>query len=205
MMFKLILKPQHILIALGVIILAMGCYVGWQAYPGQPLAGQDGTNPQKSAQTPDLEKTTFSATPAASSGSSGSSSAPAPLPGTPSAEDYKQLMAQTYQQTLRTMQDVKEKTLALQDRKLSLTAYRSSILQAQAAFSRAEQFVRANPPAKEKLNPSYQEFLAGINLANQAMDVLLQGISSFSPSKLYDARDMGKQAQQQVIDGYSHF
>ncbi|ODA40168.1 hypothetical protein DSBG_3025 [Desulfosporosinus sp. BG] len=114
-------------------------------------------------------------------------------------------MSQPYQQTMQTMKNVKANTLALQGNKLSLAAYRASILQSQATFTTAEEFVKANPPTEEKLNPSYQKFLAGISLAKESMDVVLKGISSFSPSKLYAAREMGKQAQQQVIDGYSHF
>ena len=103
------------------------------------------------------------------------------------------------------MQNVKANTLALQSKGLSISAYRSSILQAQADFTAAEEFTRANPPTDEKLNPSYQEFLAGISLAKESMGVVLNGISSFSPSSFYAAREMGKKASQQLTDGYSHF
>lgn len=113
-------------------------------------------------------------------------------------------MTNTYQQTLQAMQNVKGNTLALQGRSLSFSAYRSSILQSQAIFTTAEEFARANPPTDEKLTPSYQEFLAGITLAKESMSVVLNGISSFSPSSLYAAREMGKTALQQVIEGYSH-
>lgn len=119
--------------------------------------------------------------------------------------DYKQLMSNSYQQTLQAMQNVKGNTLALQGRKLSLSAYRASILQSQATFTAAETFVRENPPTEAKLNPSYQDFLTGISLAKQSMSVVLNGLSSLSPSSLYAAREMGKTAQQQVVNGYSHF
>lgn len=55
-----------------------------------------------------------------------------------------------------------------------------------------------------RLNAPYQDFLAGISLAKQATGVVLNGISSFSVSKFYDAREMGITAQQQVVNGYSH-
>lgn len=239
-------KPRRILAGLGVIVLVIGGYVGWQVYQGQQMTNQYVANAQKLAQTPSSKGTKPSAgassnstslsqvTPAPSSstpldsssnpsgqfpsstGSSGNSSTPSspsssPSPsssspsGTPSSGDYKQSMTKTYQQTLQTMQNVKSVTLALQGKNLSLSAYRSSILQSQATFSSAEEFARANPPTDEKLNSSYQEFLAGISLAKESMGVVLNGISSFSPSSLYAAREMGKKAQQQVIAGYSHF
>ena len=119
-----------------------------------------------------------------------------------SSVEYKQLMSSTCQQTLQTMLNVRSSTLALQGHKMSLSAYRASILQSQAAFSSAEDFVRANPPSEANLNSSYQELLAGVDLAKRSMDVVLNGISSFSPSSLYAAREMGKQAQQQVSEGY---
>ena len=155
----------------------------------------------------------------ASSSSSPSSAFPPPqLPGsqtnssiptspsvTPYTGNYKQLMASSYQETLQTMQNVKSNTLALKGRSQSLSAYRANILKAQATFSSAEAFVRANPPADEKLTSSYQEFLVGISLAKDSMKVVLSGISSLSPSNFYAAREMGKKAQQQVINGYAHF
>ncbi|HBP63888.1 MAG TPA: hypothetical protein DD730_06375 [Desulfosporosinus sp.] len=140
----------------------------------------------------------------APSGSSVNSSISSPSEAM-SSGDYKQLMTTTYQQTLQTMQDVKGNTLALQGGNLSLSAYRSSILQAQATFNASEAFVMANPPGDGKGTPSYQEFMAGISLAKKSMGVILDGISSFSTSKLYAARDMGKTAQQQLIDGYTNF
>lgn len=212
------------------MVLVVGGYVGWQMYKGQQMANQYAANAQKLAQgsgnaatsansqTPGLNGTT----PAPSSGQTSppqaspnsSSVAPqssgtqpnfsAPAPQTPSSGEYKRSMSSSYQQTLRAMQDVKSNTLALQGKKMSLSAYKASTLQAQATFSSAEAFVRANPPTEEKLNPSYQEFLAGISLAKESMDVVLKGISSFSPSNFYAAREMGKKAQQQVVNGYSH-
>ncbi|WP_139024245.1 hypothetical protein [Desulfosporosinus sp. OT] len=224
-MFKL--KLRHILTGLGVIVVVIGGYVGWQVYQGQQMANQYASDTQQSAQTsgskgttsgdspdstspssttpnPADSSSTSSAQTPSSSGLSGNSSTSAPS-ATSSSGDYKQLMTQTYQQALQTMRNVKENTLALQGKKLSLSTYKSSILQAQATLTTAEEFVKANPPTEEKLTPSYQKFLAGISLAKDSMGVVLKGISSFSPSKLYAAREMGKQAQQQVIDGYSHF
>jgi len=210
----------------------MGGYLALQVYQGKQLAKQYG---EKYAQTPDSKGTTpgasskpvgqSSSTPS-SPGSSSIPSSPASsfvpssnVPSTPgssvasspstsgtlSSGDYKQLMATTYQQSLQTMQNVKDNTLALQGGNLSISAYRSSIVQSQANFTKSEAFVRANPPNDVKLDPSYQEFTAGISLAKESMGVILDGISSFSIAKLYSARDMGKIAQQQVIEGYSYF
>ncbi len=123
----------------------------------------------------------------------------------PPSVDYKQRMSSTYQETLQAMQNVKGNTLALQGRKISLASYKASILQAQATFSSAEAFVQANPPSDTKLNPSYQEFLAGISIAKESMSVVLNGISSLSPSSLYAAREMGGNALQQVQHGYANF
>lgn len=126
-------------------------------------------------------------------------------PGSSSAK-YKSLMSKPYQQTLQTMQNVKSSTLALQAGKISLSAYKSSILKAQATFTSAQAFVQANPTSEDSLKPSYQEFLAGISLANQAMSTILNGVSSSSLySSLYAAHAMGKKAQQQVIEAYAHF
>lgn len=213
------IKPRHIGAILGVLIVIIGCYVGWQLYQGQQLAERYAAQAQKSAQTPSsngkapVASSTNSpdSLPNSSSqvpspaGSAANPTASSPNSSTSQPGNYKQLMASTYQETLKTMQNVKEATLALQGKNLSLSTYRSSILKSQAAFSSAEEFARANPPTNEKLDPSYQEFLAGISLAKQSMGVVLDGISSFSPSSLYAAREMGKKAQQQVVDGYSHF
>ena len=218
------LKPRRILAVLGAIALVIGSYVGWQVYQGQQMANQYAADAQNSAQTPGSKGTTSgvssdstSLSPANLSpssnpsgqvtsppGSSANSGTPSSPSGTPASGDYKQLMAKTYQQTLQTMQKVKEDTLAFQGKKLSIATYRSAILQSQATFSTAEEFVQANPPTEETLNPSYQEFLAGISLAKESMGVVLKGISTLSPSNFYAAREMGKQAQQQVVNGYAH-
>lgn len=118
---------------------------------------------------------------------------------------YKQLMFKPYQQTLQTMHNVKEDTLALQGRKMSLSAYKSSILQSQATFTELQAFTQANPPTEAYLLSPYQDFLAGISLANESMSVVLKGLSSFSRSDFDTAREMGKRAQQQIINGYSLF
>jgi len=140
----------------------------------------------------------------APSGSAVNSSTSSPS-GTLASGDYKQMMTTTYQQSLQAMQNVKDNTLALQGGNVSILAYRSNVLQSQATFTASEAFVRANPPKDETLNPSYQEFMAGISLAKESMGLVLDGISSLSPAKLYTARDLGKTAQQQVIEGYSNF
>jgi len=134
-----------------------------------------------------------------------SSNTPASSESGTSSGVYKQLLSSSYQQTLQAMQNVKANTEALEGKKLSLGAYKASILQAQATFSSAEAFVQANPPTEDKLNPSYQELLAGISLAKDSMDVVLNGVSALSPASFYAAREMGRQAQHQVIDAFAHF
>lgn len=206
------------------MVLVVGGYMGWQLYQGRQMANQYASDAQKLAQgsgdastsansqTPGSKGTT-SIPPSGQTSPSSSSSQTSPnssngtpqASGTPSSGAYKPLMSNSYQQTLQAMQNVKSDTLALQGKKISLSAYKASILQAQATFSAAEEFVRAHPPTEAKLDPSYQEFLAGISLAKESMGVVLNGISSFSPSKIYAAREMGKLAQRQVINGYSHF
>jgi len=222
------IKPRHILSILGVIVLIIGGYAGWQLYQGQQMVNQYAAEAQKLAQgsgngsalpnqvpastgTTDTSsaQTSPSQAPSTSDPQSPSTQANSSPSASPSAtayaKEYKQLMTSPYQQTLQAMQNAKSSTLALQGKKMSLSAYKASIQQSQATFSTIETFVRANPPTEETLNPSYQEFLAGISLAQQAMGVVLNGISSFSPSSLYAALEMGKKAQQQVVEGYAHF
>ena len=160
------------------------------------------TSPTPSSNEGKASPSSSSVAPQAS-GTQPNSSASASPSGTFSPGEYKQLMSSPYQQTLQAMQNIKSSTLALQGKSISLSAYKASTLQAQATFSSAEEFVRANPPTEENLNPPYQEFLAGISLAKQSMGVVLNGISTLSPSKFYAAREMGKTAQQQVVNGYS--
>ena len=171
------IRTQRIVVAFGVIVLTVGGYIGWQTYTGQLMAP---------------------------STSQPNSITPVSPSATPASGNYKQSMSKTYQQTLQEMQNLKKNTLALQDGTISLSSYKASIVQSQSALSAAEAFVRANPPTDTKLDASYQEFLGGISLAKQALDVVLHGISSFSPSEFYRARDMGKSAQQQVVKGYSN-
>lgn len=227
------IKLWRILAVFGLSVLVVSGYVGWQVYKGQQMANQFAADAQKlaqeSAQGPASSNaqalgsrdttppTTIDQTSPAQTypaqkpsalnpdllGAQANSSTPSPS-GTSNSQEYKQLMAKTYQQTLETMQNVKSNTIALQGQKLSLSAYKASILQSKATFSAAEAFVQANPPSAEGLKPSYQEFLAGISLAKQSMSVVLDGISAFSPTKFYAAREMGKKAQQQVVNGYSH-
>lgn len=171
------IRPRRIVLALGVIVLVITGYLGWQIYKGQQITNiQAPTTPSSQSTSPT---------------------------GVPASVDYKRFMSKTYKQMLQEMQDLQSNTLALQGGKISLSSYKSSILQSQATFSSAEAFVRANPPTDAKLKASYQEFLAGISLAKQATGVVLEGISSFNISKFYTAHDTGITAQQQVENGYS--
>lgn len=222
------IMPRRIVEALGVIVLVIGSYAGWQVYQGQKMDNQyadgqkldvgsgngsgaansetQGSDEMSSAVSPDPTSPSGAATsqdPSAP-GSQPNSSATSPS-GASSSKDYKQLMSKSYQQTLQTMQAVKVNTTALKGRKISLSAYKASILQSQETFSSAEAFVKANPPTDATLNPSYQGYLAGISLARQAMGVVLNGLSSFNVSEIYTAREMGIKAQQQVTGAYAHF
>ena len=153
------LKPRRILAVLGVIVLVVGGYVGWQMYKGQQIAKQYVADSQKQAQTSGTGSTATNSqalvsqgitSPVSSDQTSPSqaapsqnppsvapespeiqpnSSTPTPPSSTPSSEDYKKLMTQTYQQTLETMQNVKANTIALQEKKISLSAYKASIVQ----------------------------------------------------------------------------
>lgn len=170
------IRLQRIVAVLGVVVLIIAGYVGWQIYKEQQMSNiQAPTTPSSQSASPT---------------------------SVPASADYKQFMSKTYQQMLQEVQNLQSNTLALQGGKIS--SYKASILQSQATFSSAEAFVRANPPTDAKLKSSYQEFLAGISLAKQATGVVLEGISSFNVSKFYAARDMGITAQQQVVNGYSH-
>lgn len=215
------IRPRRLVAALGVIVLVIGGYVGWQYYQAQQLINQYAVEAQKAdegsgngsgaadSQTQGSEETTSGASADPTSPSGGSTSTDPSASGaqpnsSTASSDYKQSMAKSYEQTLGAMGSMKSSTLALQGHKISLSAYKASIVQAQATFSSAEAYVQANPPKDTKLKASYQEFLAGISLSKQATGVVLQGIASFSPSSFYAARDMGVKAQQQVKNGYSH-
>jgi len=122
-----------------------------------------------------------------------------------STENYKAKMADTYNVTLAAMSTVKDTTYALKDRKISLTEYKASIQQAKKQFTEAQSFTQANPPMDPKLMAPYQEFLAGIILAHQSMDVVLNGLSALNGSSLYTAKDMGATARDKVVNAYRHF
>lgn len=122
-----------------------------------------------------------------------------------STENYKAKMADTYNVTLTSMSTVKDTTYALKNRKISLAQYKASIQQAKKQFTEAQSFAQANPPMDSKLIAPYQEFLAGIILANQSMDVVLNGLSSLNGSSLYTAKDMGATARDKVVNAYRHF
>lgn len=118
---------------------------------------------------------------------------------------YKELVASTYSNTLQTMEKVKVNTLALQRRDISLAGYRASISQARQNFAAYEKFLLTNPPTDPTLKASYQDFLSGVTIARDSMDVVLSGISSLNPSSLYAAKDMGKTARDKVVSAYSKF
>lgn len=120
-------------------------------------------------------------------------------------QNYQALMKGTYGNVIQTMENVKADTLALQNRKLSISAYKKSILASKSAFQKAQSFVQANPPQNAELQRPYQDFLSGINLATRSMDVVVEGISSLSVSNFYAARSMGKTARDQVTAAYQLF
>lgn len=130
--------------------------------------------------------------------------APAPPVETPS-QNYKTLMTQTYQNVTRTMENVKANTLALQNGKMSISVYKSTILQAKTDFTNAQKFIQSNSPKDEKLLGPYQDFLAGVTLAKDSMDVVLNGVATFNASQFYAAREMGKTARDQVVNAYNKF
>lgn len=195
-------KLRRVVGILGVIVLVAGGYLAWQLYKGNQMTNQYAADAQKLAQGSDTGSPSSNSQAPSSQSNSITPASPSTLP---SSENYKQMMSSTYQQTLQAMKNVRGDSLALQGKTMSLSAYKASILQSQATFSSAEAFVRANPPTEEKLKTSYQEFLAGIILAKDSMGVVLKGISSLSPSNFYAAREMGRQAQQQIVDAYKHF
>ena len=221
------IMPRRIVATLGVIVLVIGCYAGWQFYKGQQMSNQYAVDAQKPTQGSgndsgitnskteitdekslivSVDQTPSDASthqePSAPSAKK-KSSAPVPHSDTLSSGHYKESMSKTYQMTIQAMQNIRNNTVALQSRKMSLSSYKASIVESQTTFSLAEDFVGANPPTDAKLNPSYQELLAGISLAKKATDVALNGISSYSISKFYTASEMGTTAQQQIVNGYS--
>ena len=114
-------------------------------------------------------------------------------------------MGDTYQKSLQTMENVKINTLTLKSMKLSLSAYKSTILQAKSNFASALAFAQAHPPADPALKAPYQEFVAGITLAYQSMNVVLNGVSGLNASDFYAAREMGKTARDKVVAAYGSF
>lgn len=141
------------------------------------------------------------------SGTQGESKAgePANSDSGKSEVSYKELVKSTYFNTLQTMENVKANTLALQSRDISLTGYRASINQARQNFAAYEEFLLTNPPTDSTLKAAYQDFLSGVTIARDSMDVVLSGISSLNPSSFYAARDMGKTARDKVVSAYSRF
>lgn len=212
-----------------VLVCTAGGYVGYQVYQAQHLAGSLLAEAEKEAQNASYEgknagtagnngtvtgqgnepgaqnenprngSAVDAKQPAIGESSSGS-------PGSSTADkNYKQKMESTYNLALGAMYSVKDNTLALQKRKLSVSQYRGTIAQAKSNFTEAQTFAENNPPSDPELTPYYQEFLSGIILANQAMDTVLKGISSLNPSSLFAAKDMGSTALDKVVNGYNHF
>jgi hypothetical protein len=209
-----------------VLVCAVGGYAGYQAYQAQHLASSLLTEAEKEAQylgegksagisgnnvvevgqgnkagaTNEESGTTSNPNKASRGGGSYGS------PGTSTADgSYQQKMASTYNLAIGAMNSVKDNTLALQKRKLSVSQYKGTIVQAKNNFTEAQTFAENNPPSDPELTPYYQEFLAGIILANQSMDTVLKGISSLNPSSLFAAKDMGTTALDKVVNGYKHF
>lgn len=56
----------------------------------------------------------------------------------------------------------------------------------------------SNAPSSPSGTPSSTDY-------KQLMGVALNGVSSLNASNLYAAREMGKKAQKQVVEGYAHF
>lgn len=163
----------------------------------QQTSGEHTITPNNNAAAPNDSSAPTTESPGEPAGESGKT------PSTSVA--YKQLMTDTYSKTLNAMESVKLNTLALKDGKTYLSNYKAMIAKAKATFSTAQEFVQHNPPDDEKLQASYKEFLAGITLANQSMDVVMQGISSLSAASFYAAKEMGGKARDQVVHGYSGF
>lgn len=219
---------------IGITLIVLACtaggYVGYQVYQAQHLAGSLLAEAEKEAQNASYEGNN-----AGTAGNNGTVTGQGNEPGAPNEnpkngsaavkakqpargerssgspgsstadENYKQKMASTYNLALGAMYSVKDNTLALQKRKLSVSQYRGTIAQAKSNFTEAQTFVENNPPSDPELTPYYQEFLSGIILANQAMDTVLKGISSLNPSSLFAAKDMGSTALDKVVNGYNHF
>ncbi|MDD2235033.1 MAG: hypothetical protein PHZ11_08235 [Desulfitobacteriaceae bacterium] len=214
-------KPRHIIAILAVFILVLGSYTGWQVFNGKRIAKQymnevhkttqrfDQASSSTNSQLPPNESTSDTSSSRNSTSNTSTQNPASQTADSPTTKNvsssYRELMSDTYQQTLQAMQSVKNNTLALQKKNITLDAYKVCILQAKATFSSAETFVQANPPPEEKLNISYREFLTGIGLAKDATNVVLEGISSLNLSSLFAAYEMGQNAKQQVLKAYAHF
>lgn len=119
--------------------------------------------------------------------------------------DYKKQMAATYNTTLAAMTAVRDNTYALKDQKMTVSQFKASIQQAKQQFTDAQNYVQSNPPQDPNLLTQYKEFLTGIILANQSMDVVMEGLKSLNPSSLYSAKDIGTIAKDKVVKAYSQF
>lgn len=216
-------------IILIVLVFTAGGYAGYRFYQAQHLAGSLLAEAEKEAQNASYEGKN-----AGIAGNDGTVTGQGNEPGAPNENpkngsavrakrpaigerssggsgsstadgNYKQKMESTHNLALGAMYSVKDNTLALQKRKLSVSQYRGTIAQAKCDFTEAQTFAENNPPSDPELTPYYHEFLSGIILANQAMDTVLKGISSLNPSSLFAAKDMGSTALDKIMNGYNHF
>ena len=212
-------KKGRILVGIGSTlllgILAVGGYIAYQYHKGMEMAQEyaqkaleynlpkdtsdkpssSGNQPQNSEMASPSE--TASQTPG------DSTQKPA---GSPSSNgEYKKLMTDTYQTVLQTMENVKANTYSLQSGKISLSSYKSSIRSSQSAFSQALNYTQSHPPEDSALNNAYQEFTSAISLSNDAMSVVLNGISSLNPSSLFAAKEMGSTAKDRLVNSYNQF
>jgi len=224
-------RLSRIGIIAGIGLFAIAGMVGWQIWQGHRLALEyaqmvqnrvAATSPQSAAAVkggtspagtdpagPASPVSAAAAGPNPAAAPSPNSTAPEhPLTQPPAANastpaSYKALLADTYAQAVSTMETVKANTLALKDLKLSLASYRSKILAAKATFAADLAFVQANPPSDQVSMAPYQDFVAGLTLAYQAMDVVLSGIESLDASRLYAAREIGRTARDKLAGAYA--
>lgn len=226
---NLIMKRRNrVLIGIGATlligVLAAGGYVAYQYHKGMQLAEDyaqktweensytpgssvntnsgSGNNNAWSAGENDIPG--LSAASGGSSPASGSSSSSSSAYSTPPDPAYRASMTDTYQNVLQTMENIKANTYSLQKGKMSLSSYKASIRDSQAAFSQALDYSKAHPPQNAASNIAYQDFVSAIDLSNQAMTVVLNGIAALDPSSLFAARSMGSTAKDRLISGYNH-
>lgn len=228
------MKPfiKYLGIGISVVTLAIAGTFSFQYYQAQKAADELIANAEKLAEEASNladnivlgqangSSTTDSADLMASSqpgGSQGEKKSDPALPNSNSGQtspdqstspiqvDYKKQMADTYSTTLAAMTTVRNDTYALKDQKITVSQFKASIQQAKQQFTNAQNYVQSNPPQDPNLLKQYKEFLTGIILANQSMDVVMDGIKSLNPSSLDSAKDIGTIAKDKVTKAYSQF